>query len=99
MQEANTAVEKWVRHYNYNRTHQGIGGLLVPAERFHGQADKVLSDLRKDIDISSENQYKRSDIYRSIISLVLNPEGDLTLHLMGQPIQLTGRGNYDGIDT
>ena len=99
LQEANTAVGKWVHHYNYNRTHQGIGGLLVPAERFHGQAEDVLSDLMKGIDISNENRYKRSDVHRSIISLVLNPEGHLTLHLLGHPIQLTARDNYERIDT
>ncbi len=93
-QEARLAVEKWVNHYNYHRTHQGIGGLLVPAERFHGQADKVLSNLSHNVDTTGE----RLDIERSILNLVINSHGDLTFYLMGQPIQLTGR-NFNGINS
>lgn len=94
-QEARSAVEKWVNHYNYHRTHQGIGGLLVPAERFHGQADKVLSILSQGIDITKKNQYSNFDIDRSILNLVMDSHGDLTFYLMGKPIQLT-RGHLDG---
>ena len=39
---AMAGVKKWVEHYNYHRPHQGIGGLLAPGERFHGQSDQVL---------------------------------------------------------
>ena len=45
MHEAESAIDSWVYSYNYKRTHQGIGGLVVPPERFHGQADEVLSAL------------------------------------------------------
>lgn len=89
-QEARSAVEQWVNNYNYHRTHQGIGGLLVPAERFHGQADQVLSSLSQGIDITKKNQYSRFDIDRSLLNLVLDSHGDLTFYLMGKPIQLTG---------
>ena len=89
-QEARSAVEQWVNNYNYHRTHQGIGGLLVPAERFHGQADQVLSNLSQGIDITKKNQYLGFDIDRSILNLVLDSHGDLTFYLMGKPIQLTG---------
>ncbi len=89
-QEARSAVEQWVNNYNYHRTHQGIGGLLVPAERFHGQADQVLSNLSQGIDITKKNQYSGFDIDRSILNLVLDSHGELTFYLMGKPIQLTG---------
>ena len=95
IQEARTAVEKWVDHYNYKRTHQGIGGLLVPAERFHGQADKVLTSIGKNVDISKENGYFGTKIDRSVINLVMNSEGKLTLFLMGQPISITGGKNVE----
>jgi transposase InsO family protein len=90
VREAGSAVEEWVNSYNYQRTHQGIGGLLVPAERFHGQADQVLSNLGQGIDITKE----KLDIERSIFNLVLNSHGDLTFYLMGKPIHLTG--GHDG---
>ncbi len=86
-QEARTAVGKWVNKYNYHRTHQGIGGLLVPGERFHGQSEQVLSKLSQNIDITKDNSYPGSG--RSVFNLVVNSQGDLTLHIMGRPIQLT----------
>lgn len=87
-QEARTAVGKWVNSYNYHRTHQGIGGLLVPGERFHGQSEQVLSKLAQDIDITKENSYSGPE--RSVFNLVVNSQGDLTFYIMGRPIQLTG---------
>ncbi len=89
-QEARSGVEKWVEHYNYQRTHQGIGGFLVPAERFHGQADQVLSTLNQDVDITKKTSYSEIGIERSIINLVMDLQGDLALHIMGKPIHLTG---------
>jgi transposase InsO family protein len=44
--EAVQELEKWVWNYNYKRVHQGLRGILTPAERFHGwesELDKVLS--------------------------------------------------------
>ncbi len=90
LQEAKTAVEEWVHNYNYQRTHQGIGGMLVPAERFHGQAEQILSNLSRDIDITKKNPYSSFSIERSILNLVLGSHGELTFYLMGKPIQLTG---------
>jgi hypothetical protein len=31
--------------YNYQRTSHALGGLLVPADRFHGRADEVLARI------------------------------------------------------
>ncbi len=87
-QEARSAVARWVDNYNYQRTHQGIGGFLVPAERFHGQADQVLSTLNQDVDITKKTSY--SGIERSIVNLVMDLQGDLALHIMGKPIHLMG---------
>jgi len=88
-QEARSAVKKWVDNYNYQRTHQGIGGLLVPAERFHGQADQVLSNLSQGVDITKQTSYSGIGIERSIVNLVMDSQGDLALHIMGKPIYLT----------
>jgi len=92
-QEAMSAVKEWVNKYNYRRTHQGIGGLLVPAERFHGQSEQVLSDLSQDVDIINKKSQLSFGIERSLLNLVMGPKGELTLHLMGQPIHLTGRAS------
>jgi putative transposase len=92
LHEAQAAVESWVEHYNYQRPHQGIGGFLVPAERFHGQAEKALCAMDSGVDITDQHCAIPSDMERSVINLVLNPKGGITLYLLGQPIVLTGGG-------
>jgi putative transposase len=87
--DAKAAIESWVDHYNYKRTHQGIGGLLVPAERFHGQVQQAVSAIVAGQDAASA-VFGTSDIERSIISLVASPGGQLTLYIMGRPIELAG---------
>lgn len=89
LHETRSAIERWVDHFNYHRAHQGIGGFLVPAERFHGQAKTVLSAMDKGLDITGRGAIA-SSIERSVINLALTPEGRLTLYLLGQPIDLGG---------
>jgi len=98
--EAQSALDKWVEHYNYRRPHQGIGGLLVPAERFHGQEQKILSDIEKGIDVKDENCYVFSGIERSIMNLVLSPDKkEVSLYILGKPIKLTGGANVTTTDS
>ena len=88
VEEAVTAITGWVFHYNYERTHQGLGGLLVPADRFHGLTDLIRSNLGKEIDLSSSHWYGFRGIERSMINLTADSEGKVTLYLLGQPITL-----------
>jgi putative transposase len=87
IEDAAKAISRWVFHYNYERTHQGLGGLLVPSDRFHGLADQVLGKLEKGIDPGTFHGYTACDIERSIINLAVGPEG-ATLYLLGQPLKL-----------
>jgi putative transposase len=91
--DAQSAIDKWVDHYNYKRPHQGIGGLLVPAERFHGQAENALQAIEKGIDISGQNRYKSTGVNRSIFNLSLSPEGKFILWILGQPVAINGGSN------
>lgn len=43
--DARVEVARFVRGYNYDRTHEGLGGLLVPADRYFGRTDEVLAQL------------------------------------------------------
>jgi transposase InsO family protein len=90
LHESDTAIGNWVEHYNYQRTHQGIGGLLVPSERFHGQAAQVLSSIEKGMSVSDCHNDLFSGIDRSIINLVLGLDGEMTLYILGRPMPLTG---------
>lgn len=88
--EAEAAIEKWVKTYNYERTHQGLGGFLVPADRFHGRVDDVVKRMSEGLDPADETCYVMEGISRSLINLVLEPEGRMTLYLLGQPLRLFG---------
>lgn len=88
VEEAKAAICRWVFHYNYERTHQGLGGLLVPSDRFHGLTDQVLSNLGKGIDLEKPYWYAPCVIERSIINLTIDSEGKVTLYLLGQPLSL-----------
>ena len=90
LHDTQAAIEGWVDHYNYQRPHQGIGGFLVPAERFHGQAKKALGSMERGIDITGQKCDMPSGMERSVINLVLSPEGRMTLYLLGQQILVAG---------
>jgi transposase InsO family protein len=88
LEEAKGILTQWVFHYNYKRTHQGLGGFLVPADRFHGMTERVLSNLGKGVDLSNPHWYSFRGIDRSIINLTVDGEGKLSLYILGQPISL-----------
>lgn len=91
--EAESAISKWVETYNYKRTHQGLGGLLVPADRFHGRVDKVLKSISEGLDPEIETCYNMDGIHRSLINLVLDPGAGLSLNILGRSIKLFGGAN------
>ena len=43
--ETRHRLDAWVDFYNYKRTHHALGGLLVPADRYHGRAGRVLAAI------------------------------------------------------
>ena len=97
--DADAAIERWVNHYNHERTHQGLGGLLVPAERFHGQSKQVVSAISQGIDIVNENCYAARGIERSVFNIVLAPDGGITLYVLGQPVVIERGTNAGKLDS
>ena len=45
--DAARAIGRWVDHYNHRRPHHGLGGLLVPADRFYGIAKQSLKRIEQ----------------------------------------------------
>ncbi|MCI0484737.1 MAG: DDE-type integrase/transposase/recombinase [candidate division NC10 bacterium] len=45
--DAKEQIGRWVDEFNHQRTHQGLGGILVPADRFYGRADRVLARIEE----------------------------------------------------
>lgn len=97
--DADAAIDRWINHYNYERTHQGLGGLLVPAERFHGQSKQVVSAMSQGIDIVDQNCYAARAVERSIFNIVLAPDGRITPYLLGQPIVIERGSNAGKVDS
>ena len=44
--DAKEKIGAWIDAFNHERTHQGLGGVLVPADRFYGRADRVLERIQ-----------------------------------------------------
>lgn len=45
--DARTQIARWVHSYNFERVHEGLGGLLVPADRYLGRTEQVLAQLER----------------------------------------------------
>jgi transposase InsO family protein len=90
LSEAEEAIGKWVKSYNYERTHQGMGGLLVPADRFHGRVEEVEACIAKSLDPSVESGYHPEGISRSLFNVILEPGRGLIVYLFGQVVTVFG---------
>ena len=88
--EAEDAIGKWINSYNYERTHQGLGGFLVPADRFQGRVDEVEQCIAEYLDPSALDSYNRDGISRSLMNVILESDGGLKLYLFGHPIITLG---------
>lgn len=89
VQEAFSAMGGWVGHYNHQRPHQGLGGFLVPAERFHGLSEKVLDELAR----GDKVKEVIGAVERSLVNLVLGSDGTVTLYVLGRALALKGEGD------
>lgn len=45
--DARRQIGEWVHGYNFERVHEGLGGLLVPADRYFGRAQEVLAQIER----------------------------------------------------
>ena len=88
--EAQTAITRWVKFYNYQRTHQGLGGCLVPADRFHGREEEVRQSIANKLDPDSTSCYDIVEITRSLFNVQLEADGKIGIYLFGQAITHLG---------
>ncbi len=83
--DAARAIARWVEHYNHRRTHHGLGGLLVPADRFYGLAEQTLKRIEQGLGASPLEQIgpdsRGLELFR-----VLSRGGKPQVWLMGQKI-------------
>lgn len=85
---AHRRLAEWIRAYNFQRTHQGLGGMLVPADRYFGRADEVLAcvEARRDpehLGMPIPVAERQLDLFR-----LVSQGGQLALYLLGHRIAL-----------
>ena len=83
--EARRQVERWVQFYNYKRTHHALGGLLVPADRFHGWQEETMKRIEQGngadmLDLLSP-ETRGLEVFK-----VVSVAGQASVYLMGRRV-------------
>jgi transposase InsO family protein len=83
--DARSQVTRWVEFYNYKRTHHGLGGLLVPADRFHGFEKETLKRIEQghgaDLDDLLSPEGRGLELFK-----VVSVAGQPAVYLMGRRV-------------
>jgi transposase InsO family protein len=98
LQDARLRLGHFIDHYNFHRTHQGIGG-LVPADRFFGATPEVKATLAARV-AKNALELARDGVPRKDFYLT-GRVGDvgISLHAEGEQVVLTrGDGTRETVD-
>ena len=90
IEDAREAIREWVWRYNYYRVHQGLDGLCVPADRFHGWLEEVERSMSKMV-AEGINLAER-DISLFNIRLI---NGKIRLTILGRQVYLDEKSQED----
>ena len=85
LSDAARQIGRWVEHYNHHRTHHGLGGLLVPADRFYGIAEQSLRRIEQGLGATSA-ELTSPDSRALELFRVLSRGGKPEIWLMGEKI-------------
>ena len=81
--QAQEKISDWMWRYNYHRVHQGLDGLCVPADRFHGWLPEIEKQLSKLV----ENGIDLSVRHVNLFNISLN-QGKIMLTILGKKAYL-----------
>ncbi len=78
----------WVNFYNLRRTHHGLGGLLVPADRYFGRVEEVMACIESRQPPGAVGEpapvgERQLDLFR-----ISSHRGQVEVHLLGQRLVL-----------
>lgn len=76
---AREKIYDWLWRYNYHRVHQGLDGLCVPADRFHGWLEELERGLSKLV----ENGIDLSERHINLFNISLD-QGKIALTILGK---------------
>ena len=85
LSDAARQIGRWVEHYNHQRTHHGLGGLLVPADRFYGIAEQSLRRIEQGLGATTA-ELSSPDSRALELFRVLSRGGKPEIWLMGEKI-------------
>lgn len=80
---AREKVDEWIWRYNYHRVHQGLDGLCVPADRFHGWLPEVERGMAKLV----ENGIDLSQRLVNLFNISLH-NGTIELTILGRKVYI-----------
>jgi len=83
--DAARGIGRWVEHYNHRRTHHGLGGLLVPADRYYGVAEQTLKRIEQGLGAETP-ELTNPDSRGLELFRVVSHGGKPRIWLMGQKI-------------
>ena len=83
--DAARSIGRWVEHYNHRRTHHGLGGLLVPADRYYGVVEQTLRRIEQGLGAETP-ELTNSDSRGLDLFRVVSHGGKPQIWLMGQKI-------------
>jgi len=82
--DARDKISEWLWRYNYHRVHQGLDGLCVPADRFHGWLPEVERGMAK----LMENGIDLSQRLVNLFNISLH-NGTIELTILGRKVYIT----------
>jgi transposase InsO family protein len=95
--DAQRRIGLFIDHYNFQRTHQGIDG-LVPADRFFGAAPEVLQTLKSRV-AANALQLARNGLPKAPFYLTGQVGGKpFSVHAEGERVILTGADGRQEVD-
>jgi transposase InsO family protein len=85
LSDALRQVGAWVRFYNYKRPHHALGGILVPADRFHGWQDETMRRLEAGQDVEVSDLMSTDGRVLELFKVV-SVAGQPSVYLMGNKV-------------
>jgi transposase InsO family protein len=97
MGDAQRRIGLFIDHYNFQRPHQGIGG-LVPADRFFGAAPEVLQTLRARVAVNALELARQGRPANPFYLTGQVGGQPFSVHAEGERVILTGAAGRQEVD-
>lgn len=96
LEDARKRIGLFIDYYNFQRTHQGLGG-LVPADRYFSAAPQVLETLKKRVEANALDVARHGTPRQSVYLTGRVGEAGITLHGEGGKlvVQTTDGGRQE----